>query len=114
MALTEFEQALVEVKMDEFIQKNRPPVELRNELDLAYRIEDQSVILFEKRKAWNSDEIIEEPAAKTTYVKTHKEWRIYWQRADLKWHRYEPTPSVNCLEDFIDEVDEDSFACFWG
>ncbi|MCB1097197.1 MAG: hypothetical protein KDN22_16610 [Verrucomicrobiae bacterium] len=43
MALTEFENAMVEVAMDAmeaFIARKRPPVEVRGKVDLAFRIED--------------------------------------------------------------------------
>ncbi|MBN1532951.1 MAG: DUF3024 domain-containing protein, partial [Spirochaetes bacterium] len=39
---------------------------------------------------------------------------IYWQRRDLKWHRYEPDPEVDTLEEFLDIVDADDYASFWG
>ncbi|MGH9576307.1 MAG: DUF3024 domain-containing protein [Terriglobales bacterium] len=52
--------------------------------------------------------------AKATFVKTEAAWRVYWQRADLKWHRYDPVPLVESLEDFVKLVDEDHHACFWG
>jgi hypothetical protein len=28
----------------------------------------------------------QKPAAKATYVRKTDRWKIYWQRADLKWH----------------------------
>ena len=37
-----------------------------------------------------------------------------WMRADLKWHRYEPCPTVPTIEDFIAAIDEDSYGCFFG
>ncbi|MGH8716972.1 MAG: DUF3024 domain-containing protein [Burkholderiales bacterium] len=30
------------------------------------------------------------PVAKATYVKAQDVWKVFWQRADLKWHRYDP------------------------
>ncbi|HLF86213.1 MAG TPA: DUF3024 domain-containing protein [Nitrospiria bacterium] len=54
------------------------------------------------------------PRAKATYVKTQRIWRIYWQRAHLKWHCYEPNPEVGTIEDFIALVDNDEYACFFG
>ena len=52
--------------------------------------------------------------AKGTLVKATGEWRVYWQRADLKWHRYDPAPSVASLDEFVKLVGEDENACFWG
>ena len=52
--------------------------------------------------------------AKATYVKSKKIWKIYWQRADLKWHGYEPNPEVKQIEDFLSVVDQDEYGCFFG
>ena len=115
MALSEFERKRVEKLADAFVERRRPPVHMRNELDLGYRVCGQSVELFEIRRLWNDpSERIEEPVAKATYVKKTNTWRVYWQRSDLKWHRYDPDPEVATLEDFLRVVDEDEFAAFWG
>jgi hypothetical protein len=48
------------------IEQHRPPPHIRNEVDLSYRIKDQSI---EIRPLWNNPQkIIEEMIAKTTYV----------------------------------------------
>ena len=57
---------------------------------------------------------IEEAVAKATYVKSKKVWKVYWQRADLKWHRYDPHPEVNSIEEFLDVVERDEHCCFYG
>ena len=115
MALSEFELKKCEKVVGEFVEKRRPPPHIRKELDLGFRIKGQSVEIFEIRPLWNDPEKrIEEAVAKTTYVKTSKEWNVYWQRADLKWHRYEPNPSVKSLEEFLDLVEKDEYACFFG
>jgi len=115
MALTEFEEALVEVCVGEFIERRRPPENLRDEVDLTYKIDRQSVIILEKRPTFRDpSRIIEHAVAKTTFTQTSKRWKIYWQRADLKWHRYDPVPEVRTLDEFIAIVDEDEHGCFWG
>jgi hypothetical protein len=115
MAVSEFEIKQIEKIMDEYLEKIRPPVHIRNELDIAYRIENQSVELFEIRPAFQKQNRKTEHAiAKATYVKRAREWRLYWMRADLKWHRYEPTPEVNSLDEFLKIVEEDAYGCFNG
>ena len=52
--------------------------------------------------------------AKATFVKTKQHWNVFWKRADLKWHTYEPKPKVKTVKEFVDLVDEDSHHCFWG
>ena len=115
MAFSEFELKRYEKAMEAFIESHRPPPNIRNELDLGYRITGQSIEIFEIRPFWsNSSEKIEEAVAKTTYVKTQKIWRVYWQRADLNWHKYDPVPKVNTLEEFLELVERDEYACFFG
>jgi len=64
---------------------------------------------------WNNPkEKIEEPVAKVTYLKSQNLWKVYWQRADLKWHRYDPDPEVDSIADFIKIVECDEFGCFFG
>jgi hypothetical protein len=36
------------------------------------------------------------------------------RRSDLKWHRYEPSPEVNAIEDLPLIVEKDDIACFFG
>jgi hypothetical protein len=115
MAISEFEIKRYEKIVGQYIEKRRPAPHVRNQVDLAFRIEGQSVIIYELRELWNQpDKKIESPISKATYVKNTKTWKIYWQRADLKWHRYEPTPEVKTIEEFLAVVEEDEYACFWG
>ena len=115
MAFSESELRKYEKVVHAFIEKKRPPVHIRDKVDLGYRIKGQSVEIFEVRSVWNKPgEKIEIPIAKTTYVRTQKLWRVYWQRADLKWHGYDPVPEVRSLEKFLDLVDRDEYACFFG
>ena len=115
MTVSEFERKRIEKTMDAYLERTRPPVHIRDELDIAYRIENQSVELFEIRPAFQKpDQKIEHAIAKATYVKRAKEWRLYWMRADLKWHRYEPVPEVSSLEQFLKIIEEDAHGCFYG
>jgi hypothetical protein len=98
-----------------YIKEKRPPEEIREEVDLAYRIDNQSVIIYEVRADWKDrSRKIEERVAKATFVKSKECWKIYWQRADLRWHRYEPKSEVKRIDDFIKIVEEDQYGCFWG
>jgi len=87
MALSEFETKKLEKTVSAFIEQRRPPPHIRPNLDLAYRISGQSVEIFEK---------------------------IFWMRADLKWHSYPPAPNVGTVERFLSLVGEDKHACFFG
>ena len=43
MALSEFEIKKCEKVVKEYVEKHRPPVHLRNEVDLSFRVQGQSV-----------------------------------------------------------------------
>lgn len=88
---------------------------VRKQLDISFRIQGQSVEIFEVRSNWDDpSEPLENPIAKTTYVRSQKLWKLYWQRADLKWHSYEPYPKAETLREIIEVIKVDEYACFWG
>ena len=115
MALSEFEANRCQFLAARFVARHRPPSHLRDEVDVAFRILDQSVELFEIRCCFDDPAArIELPFAKATYNKSKKHWRVYWRRADLKWHRYPPRPEVPTFEEFLALVEEDVHSCFRG
>ncbi len=115
MALSEFEVKQIERAVAGFMERRRPPEHIRPELDFGYRVTGQSLELFEVRPRWNKpSEKMEHAIAKATYVKRSETWKVYWQRADLRWHRYEPYPEAKSAEEFLSVVEEDKYACFFG
>ncbi len=115
MELSELEQRRIQKAVDGFLEKRRPPPDLRKKLDLGYRLEGQSLTLLEIRPIWNDpSQFMECPMAKATYVKTRKTWRVFWQRADMKWHSYPLSPEVRTVEEFLALVDYDQKGYFWG
>ena len=115
MAISEFEIRRCKNELDKFLEVKRPPPYLRDKVDIGYSIKDQSVELFEIRPTWNNPkEYREHPFAKSTFIKSKSHWKIFWQRADLKWHSYEPNPVVRTIEEFLSVVIEDEHACFFG
>ncbi|MFT5722048.1 MAG: hypothetical protein ACI9W6_002368 [Motiliproteus sp.] len=115
MAFSEFEMVRYSKEVRTFIEARRPPAAVRNELDLGFLIEGQMIEIFEVRPAWNNpDKQLQQSIAKATYVKRQNLWKVYCQRADLRWHAYAPEPSVATLKQFLSLVDEDPHGCFWG
>jgi hypothetical protein len=115
MAFSEIETKKIEKAIATFMEKHRPPAHVRSKLDLGYRISGHSVELFEIRPRYDKPEILLEiPFAKTTYVHTQKVWKVFWMRADLKWHRYEPIPEVGSIESFLEAVAQDKYSSFFG
>ncbi len=115
MAISEFEIKRIAKLVGNFIEQRRPSPEIRQQLDLGFRISNQSFEIFEIRPRFdNPKEKITTPVAKATYVKSKKLWKLYWMRADLKWHSYQPFPTSTSLERIIKAINEDEYCCFWG
>lgn len=115
MALSEFETKRCEKLVAEFVEARRPPPHLRAKVDLAFRITGQSVEIYEIRPHFlDKDRVLKHPIAKATYNKGKKNWKLYWQRADMKWHGYQPHPEAATIEEFLEVVREDTHCCFFG
>jgi len=113
MAFSSDEEVEIKKVLDPYIASVRPKPEIRDEVDLFYKIYDQSVEIYEVRKIYDG-RVIDEPIAKTTFNRTSNKWKVFWQRADSKWHGYEPKKEIANLKDFVKIVDEDKHSCFWG
>jgi hypothetical protein len=115
MALSEFEVKRMEKMVGRFIEKRRPEPHLRDKIDLSFKLSGQSFEIFNVR-ARHDDPVqkIEDPIAKATYVKSKKQWKLFWMSADLKWHSYQPLPYAKSLEETLDVIDKDAHHCFWG
>ena len=115
MALSEFESKNVEKAISRFMERRRPPPHIRPKLDLGYHLSGQSIEIYEIRPVWNNPKKkSEHSVAKATYVKARAIWKVYWKRADLKWHTYNPVPTVGNIEKFLELVEKDQHACFFG
>ena len=115
MALNDIERKRIEKQVGAFIEKRRPAPHIRPKLDFGFRISGQSVELFEIRPQWDRPTIKQESAfAKATFVRNRGIWKVFWKRADLKWHSYGPTPAVGAIEQFLAVVQKDEHACFFG
>jgi hypothetical protein len=115
MAFTDSERNEYEKLAAAYVEKRRPPEELRHRVDIGFGIANQSIVIYEIRPPWSTPgEMIEFPVAKTTFVRKRNRWKIYWMRRDLKWHSYPAEPEVKSPERFFEVIEEDSFCCFWG
>ncbi|MCJ8344458.1 DUF3024 domain-containing protein [bacterium] len=100
---------------EKFLELRRPPFEIRDKLDIKFTLEGQNVLIYEVRPLWNDpSKILDIPIAKATFVKSKQLWKIFWQRADLKWHSYPSCPTVEKISDFFEEVHKDQDCCFFG
>ena len=98
-----------------FLDKRRPPEEIRSQIDIGYRIDGQDVFIYEIRPKWNKpSEIMEKDLAKASFVISQNVWEICWMNSDLEWISYQPKASVNSIKQFFAEVDKDENNCFFG
>lgn len=82
---------------------------------LEYAAKGYDVVIYERRPRWdNPQEWMESLVAKIRYVHSLNQWRLYWQRADLKWHEYQGLPASKDLDVLVQEIDADPLACFFG
>lgn len=115
MTLNDIEVAKCKKVLSPYIERIRPPLDKRDKFDISFRIENQSVIVFELRlKSYDDDKLYNMDNAKATYVRSKNHWKIFWMRADLKWHSYPPVPTVKSIEEFVKIIEEDENRCFWG
>lgn len=102
-------------EMTLWLIKNRPGEDIRPQLDINWRIEKQNLIIYEVRPNFRDPKnIMHIDIARAAYIKSRNHWKIYWKRADLKWHGYEALPQVTEIKHFLKEVDKDPYGCFWG
>ncbi len=115
MAFSEIEKDGYEKLVAKYIEQRRPAKEIRDKIDLAYRIGGQDIIILEIRPyIFDRTRKIETEIAKATFVRKKNIWKVYWMPSDLKWHSYQPEPTVKTLAKFLELVNEDKMCCFWG
>lgn len=101
--------------MENYVESIRPPEDIRDKVDIAYKIDNQSVILCEVRPLFmHPGQKGEFGYARATYVKRSGKWKVYWMRASGKWNVYAPMPEVANLKEFVRLVEEDAYHCFKG
>jgi hypothetical protein len=98
-----------------FLAKRRPPMEIRDQLDFRANIDGPDLIIVEVRPAYDDpNRTIQHPVAKAKWVGARRVWRLFWMRADLKWHSYSPKPEAARIGTLMSEVDRDPHGCFFG
>lgn len=104
-----------EKRIKTFVEAMRPPVEYRDELDIGYQFEKNSLEIFEIRPQWNNRKnILHLPFAKARYIKNKEIWKLYWMRGNGKWESYQPNPEVTSIDEVFQIIDEDEYHCFKG
>ena len=95
--------------------RKRSPEHIKDKLSMEYSVKGFDVLMYELRPVWNDPQRKTESAiAKFKYAKKSKQWTLYWQRANLKWLRYDKDLTGADLAELVDEVDQDSQHVFFG
>lgn len=98
-----------------FIEKRRPRPEFRDQLDLRADIEGAALVLSEVRPSYQDPTVIRHhPFAKVKWIGARRQWRLYWMRADLKWHEYKPGRPLTDINAILAAIDRDEHGCFFG
>ena len=114
MAFDDLELARIQRAVGGLCEKRSPPPHLRHELSVEYRVEGHAITVFERRPKWRGQGVTEGGVARLRFIRQAGEWRLFWRRADLKWHSYSPLPSSTDLSDLVAEIQADPHACFFG
>jgi Protein of unknown function (DUF3024) len=106
---------LLEYEIKKLTEALRPPIDIRDQLDIGYKFQNQTLEIFEIRPRWNDQSIIDQHSfAKAKFIKSKSIWRIYWLRANGNWELYKPIPEVQQISEFFKAVDEDKHNAFKG
>jgi hypothetical protein len=98
-----------------FWSRRRPPLHLRDKIREGQRLEGFNIELFFARPSFfNPGQVIEEDIARIQWVRARRVWKLYWKRADLKWHSYRPHPVTATLAEALRVIDDDASGCFFG
>ncbi len=113
MSLDVFDAMDIIEVMENYLEQSRPAMHMQDLIDIAYHIDNQSVILFEIRPSFkDNNQKTEKPYAKARFVKARNYWKIYWMNRNEKWESYNPRPYSKNLQGFLKLVDEDVYGCF--
>lgn len=115
MAFSELELKRIDATVGELCRRISP-AEYADQLRFVYDIDAHAVSIYEERPPWDGTpgEWTRMGVARFRYFRSRGEWRLYWMRADLKWHVYEPAAPSRDLAELVRVVENDKYCCFFG
>lgn len=114
MAFDELEPKRIERTVGELCRRCSPP-EHADELRTAYEVEGHSATMYEERSPWDGvGGWTRGGIARFRFSRSRGEWRLYWMRQDLRWHRYDPDEMPPDLDSRVAVVEADEFGAFFG
>jgi hypothetical protein len=113
MPIPELLVALVEKKLGEFCESKVPPA-ARVQVQLKFRLMDNTVELYEYRVAYDrTGKWIENPIAQFRYSPSTHKWTLYCRDRNCRWHQFRIKPDKS-FENLLTAVQRDSTGIFWG
>ena len=85
---------------------------VRDQVDLRAEIKKTEILLVHRRRIPGKE--YDSPIAKVRWIAARRVWILYWMRANFKWLAYETERPLLTIGAALDEVDHDSFGCFFG
>jgi hypothetical protein len=114
LAFSEIELKRIKTIVEPFCAR-RSPAHARHQVRTEYRVKGHDVLIVEVRTVWDDpSRWMEHGVAKIRFNRKAGEWRLFWQRASLKWEAYEPRATDLDLAVLVDEVDRDPRCSFFG
>jgi hypothetical protein len=114
LAFSELELARIESVVGPFCTR-RSPAHARHQVRTEYRVKGHEVLIVEVRVVWDDPtRWTELGVAKLKFNRRTGEWKLFWQRASLKWQAYEPLAESPDLAVLVAEIDRDPHGCFFG
>jgi Protein of unknown function (DUF3024) len=114
LAFSEFELKRIETVVGPFCVR-RSPTHARHQVRTEYRVKGHDVLVIEVRTVWDDpSRWMDHGIAKLRFNRKAGEWRLFWQRASLKWEPYEPLTSSRELAVLVEGIDRDPHGCFFG
>ena len=91
------------------------PPEHAEEVRTVYEVEGHSVTMYEERPPLDGvGEWTRGGIARFRFSRSRGEWRLYWMRQDLRWHRYVPDDMPADLDSLVPVVEADKYGAFFG
>ncbi|HEM8127285.1 DUF3024 domain-containing protein [Providencia rettgeri] len=89
----------------------RPPMHIRNEYDLVYEIQDQTVIIKEVR--FTVERYVDVFVAKITFNREQKGWKLFGMNSAGEWEGMF-SDLIPTFSDAIQVVEDDDIGIFFG
>jgi len=94
---------------------DRVPPHAREQVQLDFHFDRNSVTLVERRPPWDGrGGWTESNIAKFRYFVGRREWRLYCRSRNGRWRQYPLLGAAARFETLLSEVDEDPICIFWG